>query len=72
VIHLSKCSNPAPHNAHVYVLTRDTDAYAELVRQRGATFEFGRETTDYGMRELSLRDPDGNTLTFGEGTSDED
>lgn len=72
VIHLSRCSEPAQHNAHAYVLTRDTDVYAELVRQRGATFEFGPETTDYGMREFSLRDPDGNTLNFGQGTSDED
>lgn len=72
VVHLSKCADAAAHRSHVYLIVRDVRAYGELVSARGATFEFGPADTDYGMHEFSLRDPDGNTLTFGQSRSDDE
>jgi catechol 2,3-dioxygenase-like lactoylglutathione lyase family enzyme len=51
--------------ASVYVFAADVDAlHAELVG-RGCPIEVAPADFDYGMRETSVRDPDGNRLTFG-------
>ncbi|MGE0714497.1 MAG: bleomycin resistance protein [Alphaproteobacteria bacterium] len=50
----------------IYVYTAGVDAlHAELVG-RGCPIEMPPEDFSYGMREASVRDPDGNRLTFGE------
>ena len=49
----------------VYVFVSDVDAlHGELVG-RGCPIEVPPEDFSYGMRETSVRDPDGNRLTFG-------
>lgn len=50
--------------AAAYLYVRDADAlYAEWSRAGGSTSEV--HTTDYGMREGSHTDPDGNVIRFG-------
>ena len=49
----------------VYVFVADVDALHDELRQRGGPIEVAPEDFDYGMREMSVRDPDGNRLTFG-------
>ena len=65
---------PAPRapaalgQAHLHVMVTALDAlYAELVG-RGVAIEVAPQDFWYGLREFSLRDPDGNRLTFGEAT----
>nr|WP_253913428.1 VOC family protein [Pseudoruegeria sp. HB172150] len=43
----------------------DVDALAGAVRGRGYSVDGPRDAV-YGMREVSLRDPDGNLLCFGQ------
>lgn len=49
----------------LYVFTDDVDALESELRGRGCAIEVAATDLDYGMREMSLRDPDGNRLTFG-------
>ena len=48
-----------------YFHTEAVDALAEAVRAAGHPIEDLRDAV-YGMRELTLRDPDGNLLCFGQ------
>ncbi len=48
-----------------YFHTEDVDALAEELRGRGAAIEGPRDAV-YGMREITVRDPDGNLLCFGQ------
>lgn len=49
----------------VYVFTADVDAlHAELLAL-GCPIEVAPADFSYGMRETSVRDPDGNRITFG-------
>jgi len=49
----------------IYVYVDDVDAlHAELVAM-GCPIEIAPGDFSYGMRETSLRDPDGNRITFG-------
>jgi catechol 2,3-dioxygenase-like lactoylglutathione lyase family enzyme len=50
----------------IYVFAHGVDALAAAVAAAGAVLEVTPQDFDYGMREFSLRDPDGNRLTFGE------
>lgn len=71
VIHLSRCEDPSKRRpAHAYVFTRGVDEYAEELRGRGVEFE-GPQTFAYGMREIDLRDVDGNHVCFGQGLEPE-
>jgi uncharacterized glyoxalase superfamily protein PhnB len=49
----------------IYVVVADPDAHCERARNAGA--EIVRELTDedYGSREYSARDPEGNLWSFG-------
>ena len=49
----------------VYVFVADVDALHDELRGRGGPIEVAPADFDYGMREFSVRDPDGNRLTFG-------
>ncbi|MGE0724792.1 MAG: bleomycin resistance protein [Alphaproteobacteria bacterium] len=53
----------------IYVYVRDADALHRALLARGCPIEAGPEDFAYGMRELSLRDPDGNRITFGQDIS---
>ena len=48
-----------------YFHTEDVDALAKEFAAKGVDMEGPRDTV-YGMREVALRDPDGNLLCFGQ------
>jgi catechol 2,3-dioxygenase-like lactoylglutathione lyase family enzyme len=52
--------------ARIYVFTAGVDALHEELRALDCPIEVAPKDLSYGMRELSVRDPDGNRLTFGE------
>lgn len=67
-IHLAAfgITNHAPGNGDLAVFVEGVDAiHTELV-SRGADVLGPPEDRDYGMRDFSVVDPDGNRLTFGE------
>ncbi|WP_019818390.1 VOC family protein [Saccharomonospora saliphila] len=49
----------------VYVVTADPDAVAERARRAGARLIREPMDTDYGSRETTVADPDGNAWNFG-------
>jgi uncharacterized glyoxalase superfamily protein PhnB len=55
------------HAGHgwVYVAVDDADAHHERARAAGAEILVGLEDTDYGSRDYTARDPEGNTWSFG-------
>jgi uncharacterized glyoxalase superfamily protein PhnB len=57
-----------PHKAggsSVYVIVADPDAHHERARSAGAEIFFEPYDTDYGSREYTARDPEGNFWSFG-------
>jgi predicted enzyme related to lactoylglutathione lyase len=50
----------------IYVFAADVDALHDELRALGCEIERAPVDFDYGMREMSLRDPDGNRITFGQ------
>ena len=48
-----------------YVVTGDPDAVHQRAREAGAEVVRELRETDYGSREFSVRDPEGNGWTFG-------
>jgi catechol 2,3-dioxygenase-like lactoylglutathione lyase family enzyme len=52
--------------ARVYVFTAGVDALCDELKALGCPIEVAPKDFSYGMREMSVRDPDGNRLTFGE------
>lgn len=50
----------------IYVYVRHVDGLHRDYVARGCAIEVPPEDFFYGMREMSLRDPDGNRITFGE------
>ena len=66
MIHLSECNDPSKRQpAHAYVLLSGVDAYGEALACRGVALE-GPKTWEHGMREVAVRDPDGNCICFGQ------
>ncbi len=67
-VFLSEHTGDAPRSGLTYFVAEDVDAlYAEWL---SAGVETGRpQDQPWGMRELQLSDPDGNTLRFGSPTS---
>ena len=49
-----------------YVHVTGLESLLDEFRAAGAEITRAIETTTYGMREFEIRDPDGNTLCFGE------
>ena len=71
---LGACPDAAPagelgdHSWYAYVTVQDVDAlYADVVA-RGAEILSRPATKPWGLREFSLRTPDGHRLVFGEPT----
>lgn len=55
----------APGQSGICIFVRDADeAYAEFSK-KGAIIVAAPQTYDYGMREFSIADPDGNRLIYG-------
>ncbi|MFK0293281.1 VOC family protein [Streptomyces sp. NPDC090442] len=51
--------------AGVYVLVEDTDAHCERARQAGAEILMEPTDQDYGSRQYTARDVEGNVWSFG-------
>lgn len=49
----------------IYVYVDDVDALRDGLVAMVCPISFGPEDLSYGMREIAVRDPDGNGLTFG-------
>jgi uncharacterized glyoxalase superfamily protein PhnB len=49
----------------IYVYVDDADALHAGLVAMGCPIEIAPEDFFYGMRETSVRDPDGNRITFG-------
>src|SRR4051794_24872483 len=56
---------PPPRRAAVYIVVAAPDAHHERARAAGAEIVRGLTDTDYGSREYSARDPEGNHWSFG-------
>lgn len=55
-----------PGTAGGYVVTTDPDALYERALKHNAEVIRPLENTDYGAREFSVRDPEGNLWSFGD------
>jgi len=54
-----------PGTFGVYVVTDNPDAIHDRAMAAGATLLRGLNDTDYGSREFSVQDPEGNRWSFG-------
>ncbi len=52
----------------IYVFVAGVDDLHAQLLARGCPIEVAPKDFSYGMREMSVRDPDGNRVTFGEET----
>jgi uncharacterized glyoxalase superfamily protein PhnB len=56
---------PLSSTVSIYVVVRDPDRHCETARAAGASVVRELENTDYGSREYSARDLEGNLWSFG-------
>jgi uncharacterized glyoxalase superfamily protein PhnB len=56
---------PPPGGSALYVVVEDPDAHHERARAAGAEIVRELQDTEYGSREYSVRDPEGNVWSFG-------
>jgi uncharacterized glyoxalase superfamily protein PhnB len=63
----SGAGDPQFETAHssIYVIVPDTDATYERAKAAGAEITRELQDTNYGSREFSARDPEGNAWSFG-------
>ena len=54
-----------PDDHGIYVAVEDADAHYERAKAAGAEIVRELEDTDYGSREYTARDPEGNVWSFG-------
>jgi catechol 2,3-dioxygenase-like lactoylglutathione lyase family enzyme len=69
---LGECPDATPpgdHAWYAYVTTEGVDELHEEVAGRGAEILSPPATKPWGLREFSLRTPDGHRVVFGEPTS---
>lgn len=65
IIHLAQVAdNELPGHGSVYIHCQDADRVAEEWRRAGIKVD-GPRDEDYGKREGSITDPDGNMIRFG-------
>jgi uncharacterized glyoxalase superfamily protein PhnB len=55
----------APGTLSVYVACNDPDGLYERASASGASIEAEPHDTDYGSRDVAIRDPEGNHWSFG-------
>jgi uncharacterized glyoxalase superfamily protein PhnB len=53
------------HRSSAYVVVSDPDAMYERAKAGGAEISRELQDTDYGSRDFSARDPEGNVWSFG-------
>jgi uncharacterized glyoxalase superfamily protein PhnB len=58
-------ARPLASTVSLYVVVDDPDAHHERAVAAGATVVRPLEDTEYGSREYSVRDPEGNLWSFG-------
>jgi uncharacterized glyoxalase superfamily protein PhnB len=56
---------PVPGTQWLYVVTADPDAVQKRAEQAGARIVRPAEDTDYGSRNVTVADPEGNSWSFG-------
>lgn len=56
---------PPPGTASLYAVVEDPDAHHDRARAAGAEIVMGLRDQDYGSREYTARDVDGNVWSFG-------
>jgi len=59
-------SSPVNQYWAAYVYIDDVDSYLAELKGRGVEILRGPENTDYGCREIDIRDPDGHIIGFGQ------
>jgi uncharacterized glyoxalase superfamily protein PhnB len=56
---------PPPGTTSIYVVVEDTDAHCARAKEAGAEIVMDLHDTDYGSRDYTARDPEGNVWSFG-------
>ena len=64
-VHLARGTQP-PTGVQIFFWVRDVDALYDAVRDAGATVVAPIETRAYGIRDFSLRDPNGVLVVLGQ------
>lgn len=54
----------------IYIFCDDVDAYYKETTGKGAVTQAPPKDYEYGMRDFTMEDPDGNLLGFGQQTAD--
>jgi len=67
-LHLMPASQDARGlgRSSIYVFATDVDDLHKALQAQGCPIEAAPADYPYGMREMSVRDPDGNRITFGQ------
>jgi uncharacterized glyoxalase superfamily protein PhnB len=55
-----------PAGVHIFQWIRDVDAYYKEVLERGADITAAPSDRPYGIREFTVRDPNGIAIIFGQ------
>ena len=63
-INLRLEAKPTP--SRIYICVSGVDGYAQRISAAGVTIIHSLENRDYGMRDCTFADPDGNALAIGE------
>jgi predicted enzyme related to lactoylglutathione lyase len=64
-VHLAR-GERAPTGVRIFFWVKDVDALHADVVHRGAAIEVPLETRPYGVRDFSIRDPNGVMVVFGQ------
>lgn len=64
-VHLARGTH-APDGVRIFFWVRDVDALYRQVIERGAVIETPVETRSYGVRDFSIRDPNGVMVIIGQ------
>jgi len=65
VLHLSSHAGDGVVGGVAYLLVDDVDALHAELRQKDVRIHVGPTDQTWGMREVYVRDPDGNSIRFG-------
>jgi len=57
---------PRPMPSRVYIQVNGIDAYSKGISAAGVAMIHPLENRDYGMRDCTFADPDGNSIAIGE------
>ena len=64
-VHLTK-GDHAPTGVRIFFWVKDVDGLYEEVTKRKVTIDVPIETRGYGIRDFSVRDPNGVVVVFGQ------